>query len=135
MNMTDFTMTRRTALRFLTAAPFAAAAARTGAATAAELTKIKIVGAAAVARPDLAFMFAGIPLGFYKQLGIDADFFTVGGSAQSIQLVATDQAQLGHAGMQELMAAKQKQPSLPVRAVYLQDIGAGYEIVVPEKGP
>lgn len=132
--MNDTTLTRRTMLRLLTAAG-AAAAGRTGSAWSAEPTKIKIVGAAAVARPDQAFMFAGIPLGFYQQLGIDADFFTVGGSAQVIQLVATDQAQLGHAGMQELMAAKQKQPNLPVRAVYLQEIGAGYEIVVPQNGP
>lgn len=135
--MIDTTMTRRTALRLFTAAPFVGATA-TGwsrIATAADLTKIKFVGAAAVARPDQAFMFAGMPLGFYKQLGIDADFFTVGGSAQVIQLVATNQAQLGHAGMQELMAAKKEQPSLPVRAVYLQEIGAGYEIVVPESGP
>jgi NitT/TauT family transport system substrate-binding protein len=130
------TLTRRTMLRLLGATSLAGAAASgwAGPARSEDLTKIKIVGAAAVNRPDLAFMYAGIPLGFYKQLGIDADFFTVGGSAQSIQLVATDQAQLGHAGMQELMAAKQKQPSLPVRAVYLQDIGAGYEIVVPQNG-
>jgi len=135
--MTETILTRRTLLRLLGATPLAGAAASglTGSARSADLTKIKIVGAAAVNRPDLAFMYAGIPLGFYKQLGIDADFFTVGGSAQSIQLVATDQAQLGHAGMQELMAAKQKQPSLPVRAVYLQDVGAGYEIVVPQNGP
>lgn len=135
--MTDITIARRTALRLLAGAPFAGAATAgwSRLAGAAEPTKIKIVGAAAVARPDLAFMFAGIPLGFYKQLGIDADFFSVAGSGQVIQLIATEQAQLGHAGMQELMAAKKQQPTLPVRAVYLQDIGAGYEIVVPEKGP
>lgn len=135
--MTHGMMTRRTALQFLTAAPLAGAAVTSWSRSAwtEELTKIKVVGAAAVARPDQAFMFAGIPLGFYKQLGIDADFFSVGGSGQVIQLVATNQAQLGHAGMQELMAAKKQQPNLPVLAVYLQEIGAGYEIVVPENGP
>jgi NitT/TauT family transport system substrate-binding protein len=131
--MTDM-ISRRTLVRALTAAPLAATAA-SRLAWAQALAKVKIVGAAAVNRPDLAFMYAGIPLGFYKDLGIDGDFFTVGGSAQVIQLIATNQAQLGHAGMQELMAAKKEQPNLPVRAVYLQDVGAGYEIVVPSKGP
>ena len=129
--MKKLPMTRRAALGLLSAAPFM----RAGALGAQSLTQMKFVGAAAVARPDQGFMFVGIPVGFYKQLGIDADFFTVGGSAQVIQLVATNQAQLGHAGMQELMAAKREQPNLPVRAVYLQEVGAGYEIVVPAKGP
>jgi NitT/TauT family transport system substrate-binding protein len=125
-------MKRRTALKILSAAPFASLA---GTAAAQALHKVKFVGAASVARPDQGFMFAGIPTGMFKKLGVDADFFTVGGSAQVIQLIATNQAQLGHAGMQELMAAKLKQPTLPVRAVYLQEVGAGYEIVVPAKGP
>jgi NitT/TauT family transport system substrate-binding protein len=131
-DMTDLAMTRRAALGLLAAAPLAGWAA---AAVAEELVKMKLVGAAAVARPDQGFLFAGIPLGFFKQLGVDADFFTVGGSGQVIQLIATNQAQLGHCGMQELMAAKKEQPSLPVRAVYLQEVGAGYEIVVPANGP
>jgi NitT/TauT family transport system substrate-binding protein len=130
--MNHSSMTRRGALGLLSAAPFVGLA---GNAPAQALTKMKIVGAAAVSRPDQGFMFAGIPLGFYNQLGIEGDFFTVGGTAQVIQLVATNQAQLGHAGMQELMAAKKEQPNLPVRAVYLQEVGAGYEVVVPAKSP
>jgi NitT/TauT family transport system substrate-binding protein len=129
--MTDSHLTRRSALALLAAAPLAGWAARAGAQA---LTKMKFVGAAAVARPDQGFLFVGIPSGMYKRLGIEGDFFTVGGSAEVIQLVATNQAQLGHAGMQELMAAKKQQPTLPVRAVYLQEVGAGYEIVVPAKG-
>lgn len=129
--MHDMNIKRRTALKMLSAAPLAGIA---GNLAAQSLAKVKFVGAAAVARPDQGFMFAGIPSGMYKKLGVEADFFTVGGSAQVIQLVATNQAQLGHAGMQELMAAKLKQPTLPVRAVYLQDVGAGYEIVVPASG-
>jgi NitT/TauT family transport system substrate-binding protein len=99
------------------------------------LTPIKFVGAAAVARPDQGFMFVGITTGFYKNLGIDGDFFTTSGSGSVVQLIATNQAQLGHCGMQELMAAKLKNPTLPVRGVFLQDVGAGYEIVVPTDGP
>jgi NitT/TauT family transport system substrate-binding protein len=132
--MTNLRMTRRAALGLMSAAPFAGFAG-SGIARAQAPAKMKIVGAASVARPDQGFMFVGIPTGMYGKLGVEGDFFTVGGSAQVIQLVATNQAQLGHAGMQELMAAKKEQPTLPVRAVYLQEVGAGYEIVVPAKGP
>lgn len=96
---------------------------------------MKIVGAAAVARPDQGFMFAGIATGFFKSRNIAADFFTTAGSAAVLQLIATNQAQLGHCGMQELMATKLKNPTLPVKAVFLQEVGAGYEIVVPTSSP
>jgi NitT/TauT family transport system substrate-binding protein len=102
---------------------------------AADLTPFKFVGAAAVARPDQGFMFVGMKTGFYKDLGLQADFFTTNGSGSVIQLIATNQAQLGHCGMQELMATKLSNPGLPVKAVYLQEVGAGYEIVVPEASP
>ena len=97
--------------------------------------KIRFVGSAAVARADLGFMFAGIPTGIYKKLSVEADFVTVAGSAAAVQLVLADQAQLGHVGMLELLTAKRTNPTLPIQAVYLQDIGSGYEIVVPEASP
>jgi NitT/TauT family transport system substrate-binding protein len=97
-------------------------------------TKIRIAGSAAVARADLGFMFAGIPTGIFKELSIDADFVTVAGSAATIQLVLGDQAQIGHVGMLELLTAKRTNPTLPIQAVYLQDVGSGYEIVVPDEG-
>jgi NitT/TauT family transport system substrate-binding protein len=126
-SMSSF-LSRRAMLRLLSSAPFLGAPL---AALGQALTPIKFVGAAAVARPDQGFMFVGMTTGFYKNLGIDADFFTTSGSGSVIQLIATNQAQLGHCGMQELMAAKLKNPTLPVRGVFLQDVGAGYEIVVP----
>ena len=85
-----------------------------------------------MARADLGFMFAGITTGIYRELGIDADFATVAGSAASIQLLVANQAQLAHVGMLELLTAKRTNPSLPIQAVYLQDVLSGYEIVVPE---
>lgn len=94
--------------------------------------KIRFVGSAAVPRADQGFMFAGIPTGIYKQLNVEADFVTVAGSAASIQLVLGRQAQLAHVGMLELLAAKHKNPNLPVQAVYLHDIISAYEIVVAE---
>jgi len=125
-------LSRRDILGLAASAPLVSASSF---AFAQAVTPIKFVGAAATARPDQGFMFVGITVGFYKSLGIDADFFTTAGSSSVIQLVATNQAQLGHCGMQELMAAKVKNPTLPVRGVFLQDIGAAYEIVVPTTGP
>ena len=128
----ELNLTRRTVLSLLSAAPFAAWMSQ-GHAQSPPL--VKFMGAAPVPRPDLGFMWLGIPLGFYRQLGIEADFNTVAGSSASIQLVATNSAQICHCGMQELIAIKAKQPDLPVHAVYLHDVGAAYEIVVSEDSP
>lgn len=98
-------------------------------------TEIRFAGSAAVARADQGFMFAGIPTGIYKDLGIKGDFITIAGSAASMQLVVANQAQLAHVGMLELLAAKHKNPTLPVKAVYLHDIGSAYEIVVADESP
>ena len=129
-------LTRRNVVQLTAFVPlsFAPLSGLSSAAFGQTLTRIKFVGAAAVARPDQGFMFLGITTGFYKDLGIDGDFFTTAGSGSVIQLIATNQAQLGHCGMQELMGAKLKNPTLPVRAVFLQEVGAGYEIVVPRSG-
>ena len=124
--------TRRSLLQLMSAAPLLASPMS---ALGQALTPIKLVGAAAVARPGQGVMFAGSATGFFKDLGIAGDFFTMAGSAAVLQLIATNQAQLGHCGMQELMAAKLKNPTLPVRAVFLQEVGAGYEIVVPTTSP
>ena len=123
---------RRSLLQAMSSAPLLASPL---AALAQAPVPMKVVGAAAVARPDQGFMFVGIATGFYKDLGITADFFTTAGSAAVLQLIATNQAQLGHCGMQELMATKLKNPTLPVQAVFLQEVGAGYEIVVPTASP
>lgn len=101
----------------------------------AQEASIRFVGSAAVARPDQGFMFAGMTTGFYKNLSIKADFVTIAGSAASIQLVVANQAQLAHVGMLELLAAKRTNPTLPIKAVYLQDVKSAYEIVVPEESP
>jgi NitT/TauT family transport system substrate-binding protein len=102
-------------------------------ASSAQPTKVTFAGAAAVARPDQGFMFLGIPAGFYNTLAIDADFVTIAGSAAAIQLLTSGQVQLAHVGMMELLAAKQRMPRLPVKAVYLQEWGSGYEIVLPSE--
>ena len=79
------------------------------------------------------FLFLGIPLGFYKEEGIDVEFGTAAGSAATMQLVAAGQVQMGYIGMDVLILAKARNPNLPVTAVYLHDRGNIYEIVVPEQ--
>jgi NitT/TauT family transport system substrate-binding protein len=125
---------RRTVLKSCVATTFASALPFSGAVAQAP-AKIRFAGAAAVARADQGFMFAGIPTGIFKQLSVDADFVTVAGSAAGIQLLVGDQAQLAHVGMLELLAAKRTNPTLPVQAVFLQDVSSAYEIVVPNESP
>jgi NitT/TauT family transport system substrate-binding protein len=110
----------------------AAILGRAGAAQAQALPKVRVWGASATIEAYHGFLFLGIPLGFYREQGIDAEFGTAAGSAATLQLVATNQAQLGYVGMEVLVLAKQRNPTLPVTAVYLQDVGNIYEVVVPE---
>ncbi|WP_170985203.1 ABC transporter substrate-binding protein [Roseomonas sp. AR75] len=108
------------------------AAAMGGRAARAQAPKVRIWGASATIEAYHGFLFLGIPLGFYRDNGIDAEFGTAAGSAATLQLVATNQAQLGYVGMETMILAKQRNPTLPITAVYLQDRGNIYEIVVPE---
>lgn len=99
----------------------------------AQAARVRIWGASATIEAYHGFLFLGIPLNFYRENGIEAEFGTAAGSAATLQLVATNQAQLGYVGMETLILAKQRNPTLPVTAVYLQDRGNIYEIVVPEE--
>ncbi len=110
----------------------AAAFGVAGAARAQAMPKVRIWGASATIEAYHGFLFLGIPLGFYREQGVDAEFGTAAGSAATLQLVATNQAQIGYVGMEVMILAKQRNPTLPVQAVYLQDRGNIYEIVVPE---
>jgi NitT/TauT family transport system substrate-binding protein len=130
--MSRLNLTRRALVGSLAALPFMSCSSPL---FAQARPKVKFIGAAAAARPDQGFMFLGIPLGFYNQLGVEGDFFTVAGSASVIQLIAANEGQLGHVGMLEILAAKKQQPNLPVRAVYIQESGGGYDIVVPTESP
>ncbi|MBI3706189.1 MAG: ABC transporter substrate-binding protein [Proteobacteria bacterium] len=102
-------------------------------ASAQQSRAVKIFGASATVEAYHGFLFLGIPLGFYRDQGVDAEFGTAAGSAATLQLVATNQAQVGYIGMEVLVLAKAKNPDLPVTAVYLHDRGNIYEIVVPEE--
>jgi NitT/TauT family transport system substrate-binding protein len=99
----------------------------------AQTPKVKLWGASATVEAYHGFLFLGIPLGFYKEEGIDVEFGTAAGSAATMQLVAAGQVQMGYIGMDVLILAKARNPNLPVTAVYLHDRGNIYEIVVPEQ--
>ncbi|WP_372620206.1 ABC transporter substrate-binding protein [Falsiroseomonas sp.] len=97
------------------------------------MPKVRIWGASATIEAYHGFLFLGIPLGFYREQGIEAEFGSAAGSAATLQLVATNQAQIGYIGMEVMILAKQRNPTLPIQAVYLQDRGNIYEVVVPEE--
>jgi NitT/TauT family transport system substrate-binding protein len=102
---------------------------------AAQAPKVKLMGASATVEAYHGFMFLGVALGFYKQLGADVEFATVAGSSAAIQLVGAGTAQMAYSGMDALILAKSKHPTLPVTAVYLHDRGNIYEIAVPDESP
>jgi NitT/TauT family transport system substrate-binding protein len=128
-------LTRR---QFQLAMLAAAAAASSGPAFAAG-DKVSLILPSATLLPYHGFIFLGIPAGFYKKLGVDAEYLTINGSAAALQLVAAGTAQFAHMGLAALVAAKKTQPTLPVRAVFLQDLTPIYSIGIPEpsdlKGP
>jgi len=95
--------------------------------------KAKLWGASATVDAYHGFLFLGNPLGFFKDQGVEVEFGTAAGSAATLQLIATNQVQMGYIGMDVLILAKARNPDLPVTAVYLQDRGNIYEIVVPEE--
>lgn len=130
-------MTRRGFGRLTTAGAFAATGpgvlSRDAAAQA--LPKLKVWGASATVEAYHGFLFLGIPLGFYREQGVEVEFGTAAGSAATLQLVAAGQVQMGYVGMEVVALAKARNPTLPVTSVYLQDRGNIYEIVVPQDSP
>ena len=94
------------------------------------LPTVRIIGAAPVIRPDLAYLFLGIPLGYYERLGFRGEFATIGGSAAAIQLLLSGSGDIASVGFLELIAAKQKQPDLPITCVFMQEVVSSYQVVV-----
>jgi len=114
-------------------AVFALAAA--GAAMAQTVPTVKVWGASATVDAYHGFLFLGEPLGFNEKQGVKVEFGTAAGSAATLQLLASGQVDMGYIGMDVLILAKAKNPDLPVKAVFLQDRGNIYEVVVPADSP
>ncbi len=119
--------------QFLVAAVVSLASA--GAALAQAVPTVKLWGASATVDAYHGFLFLGNPLGFYEKQGVKVEFGTAAGSAATLQLLASGQVDMGYIGMDVLILAKSRNPTLPVKAVFLQDRGNIYEVVVPADSP
>ncbi|MDB5411446.1 MAG: nitrate/sulfonate/bicarbonate transporter periplasmic protein [Rhodospirillales bacterium] len=129
--------TRRT---FLTTAAALAAGAAVPRATWAQapgagLTKVKLVSSSPVARPYHSYLYAGVPTGLYAKLGVEPDLMFISGSAASLQLLISGDADLANMGIVEFVTAKKRQPNLPLRMVYCEDYASLYTLVVLEDSP
>lgn len=119
----------------------AAAAAAATAITSFNIVKaqiqplVRLAGAAPVVRPDHAWMFLGIPMGYYEKLGFKGDYVPTAGSAAALQLVLAGSVEVANCGFLELIAAKQRQPDLPVHMVYSQERTSTYQIIVVAESP
>lgn len=120
---------KKTLIKSLLAAAITLAA--TTAVQADDDTPVRLWGASATVNAYHGFLFLGNPLGFYENEGVNVEFGTAAGSSATLQLLATNQVQMGYVGIDALILAKANNPDLPIKAVYLQDRGSIYEIVVP----
>lgn len=102
-----------------------------GTAVAQNMPTVRLWGASATVDAYHGFLFLGNPLGFYEKQGVKVEFGTAAGSAATLQLLASGQVDMGYIGMDVLILAKSRNPDLPVKAVFLQDRGNIYEVVVP----
>ena len=91
------------------------------AAHAAALSKICFVHSSPVARPYHAYTFAGARAGLYEKIGLDPEFLFISGSAATLQLLISGDADIGNIGILEFIASKKKQPTLPLSVVYCHD--------------
>lgn len=106
-----------------------------GAARAQDLPLVRFAGAAPVIRPDHAWQFLGIPMGYYEKLGFRGDYLPTAGSAAAVQLVLAGEAEVANCGFLELIATKTRQPDLPIHMYYSQERLSSYEIIVAEDSP
>lgn len=103
------------------------------AAALAQAAPVKLFTSSAVVEVDSAPLFLGKSLGLFDAEGVAVELGAAAGSAATLQLIASGQIEMGHLGMDVLILAKARNPSLPVTAVYLHYRGNIYEIVVPEE--
>lgn len=103
-------------------------------AASAQAPPVKLWTSSAIVEVDSAPLFLGKPLGFYAAEGVEVELGSAAGSAATLQLLASGQVDMGHLGMDVMILARAKNPSLPVTAVYLHYRGNIYEIVVPADG-
>jgi NitT/TauT family transport system substrate-binding protein len=126
------TTNRRTFLKAGAAATLAPWAAQT---QAQGLTKVRYVSSSPVARPYHAYFYAGARAGLHNKIGVDPEFLFIAGSGAVLQLLVSGDGDIGNIGIFEFIAAKKKQPTLPLSVVYCHDYSSSYITVVPEESP
>jgi NitT/TauT family transport system substrate-binding protein len=125
------TATRRT---FLQAAA-GLGAMRWRAARAEALQKVRYVSSSPVARPYHAYIYAGALAGLHAKVGVEPEFLWISGSAATLQLLIAGDADIGNIGILEIIAAKKRNPTLPLSTVYCHDYRSSYVTVVPQDSP
>jgi NitT/TauT family transport system substrate-binding protein len=105
------------------------------AARAQTLAKVKYVHSSPVARPYHAYTFSGKSAGLYDKIGLDPEFLFISGSAATLQLLISGDADIGNIGILEFISSKKKQPTLPLSVVYCHDYRGSYVTIVPEDSP
>jgi NitT/TauT family transport system substrate-binding protein len=124
------TTTRRTFLQAAAGLSLAPSLAR-----AQTLSRIKYVHSSPVARPYHAYSFSGKGAGLYEKIGLDPEFLFISGSAATLQLLISGDADIGNIGILEFISSKKKQPTLPLSVVYCHDYHGSYVTIVPEDSP
>jgi len=99
------------------------------------LPKVRYVSSSPVARPYHAYLYAGDRAGLHQKIGIASEFLWISGSAAALQLLISGDADIGNIGILEFIAAKKRQPTLPLSLVYCHDYRSSYVTVVPEDSP
>lgn len=127
------TATRRSVLQ--ATAGLSAIALGLGAARAQALPKVRYVSSSPVARPYHAYIYAGARAGLHAKVGIEPEFLWISGSAATLQLLIAGDADIGNIGILEIIAAKKRNPTLPLSTVYCHDYRSSYVTVVPEDSP
>ncbi len=99
------------------------------------LTKVRYVSSSPVIRPYHAYIYAGMRAGLHTKIGVEPEILTIAGSAAVLQLLISGDGDIGNIGILEFIAAKKKQPTLPLSVVYCHDYSSSYVTVVPEDSP
>jgi NitT/TauT family transport system substrate-binding protein len=127
------TATRRTFLQAAAGAGLGLAGWRPAGAQA--LPKVRYVSSSPVARPYHAYLYAGDRAGLHQKIGIQPEFLWIAGSAATLQLLISGDADIGNIGILEFIAAKKRQPTLPLSLIYCHDYRSSYVTVVPVDSP
>src|SRR5262249_15831866 len=99
------------------------------------LPKVRYVASSPVVRPYHAYLYAVARAGRQQRSGMERELLCISGSAATLQLLIAGDADIGNIGILEFIAAKKRQPTLPLSLIYCHDYRSSYVTVVPEDSP